>query len=116
MLLNQVLFGTFTPPPVVNSRRFTTMGGDIYDEPYKPSVLQKTIEMHKAKRKADEEAAYQYIRNHPDITTAGLATAKRWGHGKAGRVLDALMQAKRIKRHGQSKPTGGPKTYHFVAL
>lgn len=116
MLLNQVLFGKFTPPPVVNSRRFTTMGGDMFDEPYKPSALLATINKRKAQRKAEIDKAYEYIRANPDMTAARLATYFKWGHNKACYTLDALMAERRVKRHGCVPKTGGPSTYFYKAL
>lgn len=116
MLLNQVLFGTFTPPPVVNTRRYVTIGGDMFDEPYKPSGLLTMINKRKAQRKADIEKAYEYIRTNPDMTAARLATYFKWGHHKACSTLEALIAERRVKRHGCTPKTGGPVTYFYKAL
>lgn len=115
MSLHTALFGTFNPPPAVNVRRYTFMGGELFDEGYRESALTQTINKRKAQRLADCQKAYQFIRANPETTAAKLAMEFQWGHHKASCILDALIMSKQVKRRGINTRASGAKTYFYVA-
>lgn len=114
MLLNQVLFGKFTPPPAINVRRYLTIGSELFDEGYIESPSAKYMSKRKAQRKEDCDKAYRFILSNPETTASKLAIEFQWGHNKASCILDALILSKKIKRRGVNPRASGAKTYFYV--
>lgn len=114
MLLSQVLFGTFNPPPIVMTRRITNIGEEKYAGGYVPSSLQRTIEKRRAQREKDQTKVIDLLRDGTARTTNQIAIELNWGHNKMSNIMDTLFRDKRVVRDGRRMhKTGGPRTYFY---